>query len=576
MILELSCFLAAALAMMLPGILLAGWLELGESPVERICHGASLGLAGACYLASLVSHFDLRWFFPLWAFFFLVVLIGFVLSRRGRRGLDHSGRGIEAWVWVVLFAAAVTRFAATATEALPRGWDPAFHMILAEKIRLTHHAITDWLPFDPARLNYPTGIHVLIVLMSWLSGLALPMVFKYLIPLAGVLTTGEIYVLGRRLTNDAEIGLFAAIAYGLWAIDGSIGYSIWGGLPNEMAMLFFVAMLSIWVEKEGRRIFAMGMFYAAVILVHHHVMAASAVVLGVCLAWALVRGPAGEWKTLVLALILAAVLDGFFIVPYAARVVSLPSTHILSDGEFAINPLRIPGDRLGYLFSFAAAAGLAVWIFGRRVKIDPRTICGLGALIGLFVIADYVVPPLVHQAGHPNYTVFTASRFLGDATYFLAVAAGVAAAYLRRVVRVGVGVMSLFLMLLGVTLFNTWKDIATPPEIPDGFVYCCLQVRANAPVNAIVDDADQPWTVCQPWTSYLTWRWTVAPPIPISEPIMDRHVLERHLREVFTGQTAAEPDLLVLQIRLPGHYDDHPSVVYEDPSGVEVVRLWPR
>jgi hypothetical protein len=73
MILELSCFLAAALAMMLPGILLAGWLELGESPVERICHGASLGLAGACYLGSLVSHFDLRWFFPLWAFFFLVV-----------------------------------------------------------------------------------------------------------------------------------------------------------------------------------------------------------------------------------------------------------------------------------------------------------------------------------------------------------------------------------------------------------------------------------------------------------------------------------------------------------------------
>jgi hypothetical protein len=167
-------------------------------------------------------------------------------------------------VWVVLFVVAVTRLAATATEALPRGWDPAFHMILAEKIRLTHHAIGDWLPFDPAGLNYPTGIHVLIVVMSWLSGLALPMVFKYLIPLAGVLTTGEIYVLARRMTNDAEVGLFAAIAYGLWAIDGSIGYSVWGGLPNEMAMLFFTAMLSIWVEKEGRRILAMGIFFAAV------------------------------------------------------------------------------------------------------------------------------------------------------------------------------------------------------------------------------------------------------------------------------------------------------------------------
>src|SRR5208282_3184208 len=107
----------------------------------------------------------------------------FIAGRGKRQRLDHSLDSIEAWAGLVILLVGVTRFAALLPQTFPRGWDPSFHMILAEKIRLTHHAIDDWSPFETAELNYPTGSHVLIVLISSLSKLPLQIVFKDLIPL---------------------------------------------------------------------------------------------------------------------------------------------------------------------------------------------------------------------------------------------------------------------------------------------------------------------------------------------------------------------------------------------------------
>jgi hypothetical protein len=569
MVLELGCFLAATAAILLPGWLLAGWLEVGRSPVERGSHGACLGLAAACYLGSAVSHFDLRWFFPVWGIFFLVVLAGFLITRRGRPKLDPSNRDIEIWVTLVLLLVGMVRFAFALPESYPRGWDPAFHMILAEKIRMTHHAIYDWLPFEDAGLNYPTGSHVLVVVISWMSGLPLPTVFKDLIPLLGVLTTAEIYAVSRRFTEDATAGLFAAIAYGFWAIDGSVGYALWGGMPNELGMLFFIAMFSIWLEVSGRgksagSVLAMGLLYGGVILVHHHVMVSSAIVLVVCLIWSMARGPAGAWKVLLLALIVAALLDGYFLVSFAGRAASIASTHIFRDDELPINPLAIPGDRLGYLYTLAALVGLFFWLARYGVKLDSRMICALATLWSLFIVGDYVVPAILHQE---KSTVFTASRFLADGSYFMAAAAGAAAAQVARSLKVRVSVMSVVMLVLGITIFSTWKDIATMPDVAPDYVAACQWIKANTPGTAIVANS-------QPWTSYLAWRRTILTPIPISEPIHDRFARARQLMLVFAGKQQAEPGLYVVQIAPPGDYDAR-SVLWSDSTSV-VLRLWPR
>jgi hypothetical protein len=576
MALELSRFLFAALIMILPGIFLAGWLGIGRTLLDRISHGASLGLAAACYLASLVSHFDLRWFFPLWGGFFLVVLIGWLSTRKKRKDLDHSHRFIEIWMALILILVAAARFGATLPLNFPRGWDPTFHMILAEKIRLTHHAIYDWLPFENIALNYPTGSHVLIVVMSWLCGLPLPTIFKNLIPLAGVLTTAQIYTLSRQFTSDAAAALFAAIAYAFWAIDGSLGYALWGGLPNELAMLFFIAMLSIWMESSPARprIIAMGLLYAGVVLVHHHVMITSALVLGVCLVWSMIRGPGGAWRVLFVSLILAAVLDSFFLIPYATHAANIASTHIFLDGERPMNLSIIPGDRLGYVFTFASMAGLIFWIVRRDWKFNPIMICSLAVLQALFVLCEYVIPAVAQQKSYS--TVFTASRFLADAVYFLSAAAGVAAARLRKTLRLSIPVMTMLLLLLGATLLPTWKDLVSSPDVPDDFANACGWIKSNTPTNTIVwNDQFMVLGNVESWTSYLAWRQTPVTPIPISEPIKDRFARAIHLTEVFEGKSPGDSNLYVVQIVPPGNYDGA-AVLWTGSSGFEVIRIWPK
>lgn len=72
MAMELVRFLGGALVLFVPGIWLARALSLGENFLEQCAIGCSLGLAMAVYLASVLSHFDLHWFYPAWAVLVLV------------------------------------------------------------------------------------------------------------------------------------------------------------------------------------------------------------------------------------------------------------------------------------------------------------------------------------------------------------------------------------------------------------------------------------------------------------------------------------------------------------------------
>ncbi len=123
---------------------------------------------------------------------------------------------------IVLQGAVVTR------SLLPRGWDPTFHLLLAKKIALSDHLIRDWMPFDNAALNYPIGSHFMIVLFARFSGLSLTLTFELLMVTFCVLAALAIYALAAEYFASATIGLYAAIAYSLWAFWGSADYLRWG------------------------------------------------------------------------------------------------------------------------------------------------------------------------------------------------------------------------------------------------------------------------------------------------------------------------------------------------------------
>ncbi len=204
MAVEFLCFAGGSLLILIPGIWLAGALSLGRDRVERWTYGSCIGLALAAYLAFVISYFDLRWFYPIWAAAALACLAARWFSQAKYRQSPKS-----KWIVVILLLVAAARFGIALPQPLPEGpYDPTVHLILAGKIQQTQHAIHDYLPFDSVALNYPTGSHTLLVVLSAITRLPLHTVFKDLIPLLGVLSTARFISLpvGPPATNPSPSG----------------------------------------------------------------------------------------------------------------------------------------------------------------------------------------------------------------------------------------------------------------------------------------------------------------------------------------------------------------------------------
>jgi hypothetical protein len=162
----------------LPGLLIVLVLYKGRSWEEVVLRGPGVGFATAIVLAFALSYFHLALFLFAWMVLSVVLLL-LVRKSSVQRPTWASLDVYNAWLIVLLGIVLTVRLAATRWEVLPLGWDSSFHLILAKKILLTHGMISDWLPFENARLNYPVGSHVLLAEFSFLTGLPIHTVFKF-------------------------------------------------------------------------------------------------------------------------------------------------------------------------------------------------------------------------------------------------------------------------------------------------------------------------------------------------------------------------------------------------------------
>jgi hypothetical protein len=590
MAVQLISFLLGLSALILPGIWLAKTLALGNNRVERWTYGSNLGLALATYLASATSHIDLRIFYPLWA---AVAVISLVRCLKSRAPKTTDNRTLNSILTLlILLAVAFTRFAVALPQQLPHGeLDPTFHLLLARKIQLTHHAINDWQPFADVTLNYPTGSHTLLVILAAFSRLPLEDVFRLLLPTLGVLSTAQIYVLARRVMSSDAGALCAAAIYGLWAWYGSLDYFRWGGLPNELAMLFFIAALSIWLDPlpAKKSIGLMAIFLAAMVLVHHHLMlVAGAIVLGI-LAWEALRKVFGlraknphqattpdepaAARRLILASLLAAILISFFLIPYAAKAADLGNTGIAHTGEPPIDLLTLPSEIGRALFALSIL-GIALWL-ARRIRLHSLVAVSLITLGAMFLICEYAVPAAQAMLGKPSFTAFTPSRFLTDMNYFLPIVAAAALVYLKGTFKlpwIGVTMVILLATLLD---YTNWQRLSETP-LPPGFIEACHWIRDNTSPDTIVDDArDQSGRPLTNWNSYLTWRRTNIPPLPISEPWALIKPMARQIPLILSGQQKPDsPEMKIVRIIDPRAYTGEP-VLWQSQKGLLVIQEWP-
>jgi hypothetical protein len=578
MAMELVRFLGGALILLVPGICLVRALSLGQNVLERCAIGSSLGLAMAVYLASAVSQIDLRWFYPIWA----VITIACIAWRLKWLGKQSNNGEVAAQIWMVLvlLAVGVTRFAIALPLVLPPGTlDPTFHLVLARQIQISHHAIDHW-PFAGIPLNYPTGSHVLVVVLSALAGLPLHTTFKDFIPLLGVLTTGQIYVFARRVTASPLTALYSAAIYGLWAWYGSIDYFRWGGLPNELAMLLFLAMLSIEAASigqgnphpnpppeymgRGRGGIAMAICFASVVLVHHHVMVVASVILLFIILWQMwAKKP---WRLLAAAAVGGAVLDAFFLMPYALHFSTFRSTGMAAVGEYILPLFRLGGE-FGYALVAGAIFGIALCL-ARKVRCHPIVGIASFSLAVMFVIGEDVIPMALGAAHRRAFAFFTPSRFLADLNYFLPIFAAGAVSYVQRRFRVRSWVCLMFLMVAMAADWPHWKAMATLSDPPPAFLQACEWIQRNTPSRTVVDNVG-------PWATYLCWRKTALVSLPVSEPLFDYHPEEERIGLILSGKIPPDsPDMIIVAMR-PAHSYNAEPVLWHDQFGDAVILEWP-
>jgi len=561
MAMELVRFLGGALILLVPGICLARVLSFGKNVLERLALGSSLSLAMAVYLASAVSQVDLRWFYPIWGGFTLFCIawrLKFLRSAAPNREI-----AAQIWMVLVLLGVGVIRYALALPLVLPPGsLDPTFHLILARQIQISHHAISHW-PFAGIPLNYPTGSHVLVVVLSVLAGLPLHTTFKDLIPVLGVLTTAQIYVFARRVTEGPLTALYAAAIYGLWAWFGSNDYYRWGGLPNELAMLFFIAMLSIEAASSVTTI-AMAICFASLVLVHHHVMVVASIILLFIILWQMYAKK--PWRVLAAAAIGGAVLDAFFLLPYAAHFSTFHSTGMAGAGEDILPLLRLPGE-FGYALAAGAILGIVLCL-AHKVRCDPMVAIASLTLAGMFVIGEDVIPMVLGAMRRPAFTFFTPSRFLCDLNYFLPIFAAGAVGYVQRRFEVLSWICILFVMVAPLADAQRWIAVASLSDPSPEFLRASDWIQHNTPPDTIVDNVG-------PWATYLCWRKTALVSLPVSEPLLDYHPELERIGGILSGKIPPDsPDMIIVAMR-PAHSYNGEPVLWHDEIGDVVILEWP-
>jgi hypothetical protein len=564
-------FLVSSLALLVPGACLWDLLFPEESIFERCVWGSVCGLAFAVHVAFVLAYWRLSLFWIAWA----VLSVGvatLAVYRHLRNGSSLNRLGVTKPVLLILGLVAISRFVPTLIHEWPPGWDPSFHLILAKKVAMADGMIYDWTPFENVPLNYPLGSHFLLVLISRLSGLPLHRVFQMLIPLIGVITTAEVYLLCLRFRLNEEIATFSALAYGFWAAYGSIDYYRWGGLPNALAMTFLLAIIALVTApaRTWRHVGLVALFFAAICFAHHHVMITSGIILGVLSLYFFFSNRKGAAVAILIGVSGGVLLGSFYLLPYLLKAASLSSTDVFrfNESQFTIFAPKFFLREMGPVFVLFCACGLLLGWRARKESQGLRclfVICG--TLIALYLLSGPIYRQLALRLTGQDYVAFTPSRFLMDMACFMSIFAGYAAYRLRQRARVSLAIAMVCGVFLGLSTYRTWQQMHEGGA-PVGSWGAYHWITANTPPDTIVLTTNS-------WACFASWRRTLFSPLPISEP---RHLdpaletMRQQLQEGIFSEEALRYELVKV---IPPEEIPANKLLWKDSNGWSVVEVWP-
>jgi hypothetical protein len=513
------------------------------------------------YLCALSSMALFQW---VWLTGLLVVLGLLITALRRRPGFRMSWGSEAPILLLVSMIYIAVRSLPLFGQEYPLGWDPYFHLVLADKILHVGGVITDWRPFENIELNYPIGSHLLLALIARIARVPVHKVFNLAIIIFTALTGIQVFSLVSRAARSPEIGLYASASYLFLAALGSLGYSLWGGLPNLIGMYLFFGLLSLLHRDdlpEWRVAISFAVLFLAISLVHHHCMLTAAWVL----AWQFIYfrvihpNPA-QARRLILGLAFSAILGLPYFMDYFLKISKFGETGMGGFVEELMSPYFGDG------FLFPMLFGILIFLSYKSVqKVSRSLLQAIVSLVVIFVLCQYLSRVLSLAFLGKTITPFTPSRFLTDCVALLAVFPALFLFHLKTWCGRSTGWV-VGLILAGFMFNWPFYRETFRREIPESNVRAYHWIRENASPNAIVIDPSI-------HASYLTQRMSSNMPIPTSEFLQmatNRQMTEKISRGEMPPEAQGRQILFVI-----GGAPPFPGgrVLWSHQSGLRVVEV---
>ncbi len=547
----------AALALTAPGILWAVWWYPSGSLATRVTVGLALGLAFQWHVCALLAAGPGITAPSVALATIGGMLLAGALSWRKRRSFRITrlarDRRHTALLLAILGVSAAIAALPLAAHAIPQGWDPSFHVLLASTTVATGHLPT-WTPFEQIPLNYPYGPHIFIAEISLLTGIAPDQVFGVLLNLLAPLATGlALYTFARQVWRLGSAALGAVAAYALLGNWGSLDYGRWGGLPNALGCLLLLAFLAVFFARGHAltRVLVGGVLLGAIPLAHHHVMLTTALLLigyGVYLGVrALIhRGRAGRnvarwqlWRLGLMALV-ASVTVSYYAVPYALHARDVQNSDVL---RYPDHFAGLIFEKNGWLLWALAGLGLVALAMFRRPPMNALfaslfarrqtgalafSLVASTLLLVAFLLGYYGYRAYSLRVYHQPYAAFTPTRFLTDLTYLLAVFAGPPLALLWRwageipwrrgvwwsaIARSALRAAIVLSLIATAVVTIQSQFVSNEGHLQPGEAAAFAWIQRHTPANAVIVNLDP----MNRWAPYFTRREVTTTPVPVSE-----------------------------------------------------------
>jgi uncharacterized protein DUF6541 len=515
------CLLALALCAFVPAR-----RALGLAPGDAVIAAPVLGLAGWVVVQGLLDAADVP-LFPWLAPLVALALVGVGVIARPRARESREARGHLPLVLVVLASFAFLLVPAT-WQALPPGWDPAFHSLVAELVAARNALPSTWEPFERIPLTMPAGLHGWLAAVHDLTGVPTPRVFQVMLAVGVAWSAGLVGLIASSDSRQAAI--WAAVIYAFGASYCALDYIRWGGLTNAWGMALLLTGLWLLLADSQdavltrRREMAGGLLIGLVGWVHHHAMLAAGLLLGVT---ALLEPPErrshrpSRWIRVLAVTGLALVPPAFH---FLSRAGSVGRTGVFGyrDELWMLRSAEAIVSAVGIPLLVSVVIFVVTW---RSTAASRLVTAWAGALLAAFVAARYGYGWWTKYTTGEPAEAFSAVRFFSDAVYFLAMAGGIGMARLQSMQAsplqkrtIAAALVVACLAHAGWWLVQRHKETTSPAVLTD-----MQWIRDHTEPSALVVSEF-------PWLPALTGRESTYTPLPASEPQRTDSVMFKRMR----------------------------------------------